>query len=244
MSLACPKFCLEMSPDSHDPEIRRATGRHYSTEAMEQTFSDALDVGCARLDIFFMIGLPKQTPKSVMDNVDYCGYLLERFKGDKRLSLFIAPLSPFLDPGSLGFEQPERYGYHIRFRTLKEHRQALVAPSWKYALNYETDWMTRQQIVNTTYEALLRLANLKAKYGTISNQMAEAQKQRIEAAKEITRRIDDIVSRGNYEELPRLKAMVDRINMSPMTHWAELKLPQGRIKLKFLRPLWDWLIKR
>ncbi|GAH70653.1 unnamed protein product, partial [marine sediment metagenome] len=126
MSRACPNFCLEISPESHDPEVRRAAGRNYSNEDLEQTLADALDVGCGRMDVFFMIGLPKQTPKSVMDTIDYCDFLLQKFKGDKRLSLFIAPLSPFLDPGSLGFEQPQRHGYRILFRTLEEHRQALV----------------------------------------------------------------------------------------------------------------------
>ena len=115
MSLSCPNFCLEISPESHDPKVRRAAGRNYSNQDLEQTLSDALDVDCGRLDVFFMIGLPKQTPKSVMDTIDYCDFLLQKFRGDKRLSLFIAPLAPFLDPGSLGFEQPERHGYRILF---------------------------------------------------------------------------------------------------------------------------------
>ncbi len=245
MSHSCPGFCLEVSPESHDPEVRRAIGRHYSNQALEQTLSDALDAGCRRLDIFFMIGLPKQTPQSVMDTVDYCDSLFERFRGDKRLSLFIAPLSPFLDPGSLGFEQPERYGYHILFRTLEEHRQALLAPSWKYSLNYETEWMTRQQIVDTTYEAILRLNRLKAKYGIISKQMAEVGEQRLKAASEMLRRIEDIMSKGNdEEELSRLKARVDEINMFPVSEKTQLELPVGLIKLKPWRSLWSLVTKR
>ncbi|MBA7623608.1 hypothetical protein ES703_31006 [subsurface metagenome] len=242
MSLSCPNFCLEISPESHDPEVRRAAGKYYSSEALEQTLSDALDAGCRRLDVFFMIGLPRQTPRSVMDTIDYCDFLFDRFKGDKRLSLFIAPLSPFLDPGSLGFEQPERYGYRILSRTLEEHRQALLAPSWKYSLNYETEWMTRQQIVDTTYEAILRLNRLKAKYGIISKEMAEVGEQRIKAAWEMVHRIDDVLSRGNYqEELSRLKAEVDKINMFPVVERTQLELPMGLIKLKPWRCLWYWM---
>jgi len=244
MGQACPNFCLEISPESHDYEVRKASGRNYTTEDMEQTFSDALDAGCARLDVFFMIGVPGQTPQSVMDTVDYCGYLMEKHRGDKRLSLFVAPLSPFLDPGSLGFEQPERHGYHVRFQTLEEHRQALVTPSWKYALNYETDWLTRQQIVDTTYEALLRLTRLKAKYGIISGELAKAETERMEAAQAMMQRIEEIITRGSYEELAPLKPEIDRINMSTAGHWDELKLPVGFIKLKFLRSLWYWLTKR
>ena len=241
MSQCSPDFCLEISPESHDPEVRKAEGRRFSNKELEQTLGDALDVGCGRLDVFFMIGVSRQTPQSVLDTVDYCGYLLDKFKGDKRLYLFIAPLAPFLDPGSLAFEQPEKHGYHVLFRTLEEHRQALVQPSWKYSLNYETDWMTRQQIVDITYEAMPRLNSLKAKYGVISQQMAQAENQRLAAAQEMTNRIDDIVSRGNYDELPLLKARIDEINMSPSTHWEELKLPVGPVRIKLLRSLWTWV---
>jgi B12-binding domain/radical SAM domain protein len=244
ISLSCPNFCLEISPESHDPEVRRAAGKYYSNQDLEQTLSDALDVGCGRLDVFFMIGLPKQTPKSVMDTIDYCDYLLQKFSGDKRLSLFIAPLAPFLDPGSLGFEQPERYGYHVLFRTLEEHRQALLAPSWKYSLNYETEWMTRQQIVDTAYEAILRLNRLKAKYGIISPKMAEAGEQRIKEAWEMVHHIDEILARGNIEELYKLRPEIDKINASPVVERRQLELPVGLVKLKFLRSLWSWATRR
>ncbi len=192
-----------------------------------------------------MIGLPKQTQQSVMDTIDYCDYLLQKFKGDKRLSLFIAPLSPFLDPGSLGFEQPERYGYRILFRTLEEHRQALLSPSWKYSLNYETEWMTRHQIAETAYEAILRLNRLKAKYGIISKQMARAGERRIKAAAVMMQHIDGLMSQGNLEkQLPRLKTIIDEINVLPVSEKTQLELPVGLIKLKPWRPLWSWLTKR
>ncbi len=239
MGISCPGFCLEISPESHDPEIRRSSGRHYSSADLEQTIGDALNAGCGRVDIFYLIGLPKQTVQSVMDNIDYCGYLLEKFKGDRRLALFIAPLSPFLDPGSLGFEQPERYGYRVLFRTLEEHRQALVTPSWKYSLNYETEWMTRQQIADTAYEAILRLNRLKLEYGTISREMARLGEQRLQAARDMMHRIDDILASGNCEdELRRLKPEIDRINAFPVSEKIQLELPTGLIKLKPWRSLW------
>jgi B12-binding domain/radical SAM domain protein len=244
MSLASPNFCLEISPESHDPKVRKASGRNYSNHELELTLGHALGVGCGRLDVFFMIGLPKQTPKSVMATIDYCDYLFQRFKGDKRLSLFIAPISPFLDPGSLGFEQPERHGYRILFRTLEEHRQALVAPSWQYSLNYETKWMNRQQIVDTAYEAILRLNRLKAKYGIIPHKMAEAGEERIQAAWKMARKIDELLAKGNTDELSRLKPRIDEINAFPVVERLQLKLPVGLVKLKFLESLWSWATGR
>jgi len=245
MGLSCPNFCLEISPESHDPEVRRASGRHYSNEDLEQTINDALSAGCRRLDVFFMIGLPRQTSQSVMETIDYCDYLLQKFRGDKRLALFIAPLSPFLDPGSLAFEKPEHYGYRILFRTLEEYRQALVAPSWKYSLNYETEWMTRHQIADSAYEAILRLNRLKAKYGNIPQKLAEAGERRIQAAREMMHRIDDLMASGNLEEeLPQLKPMVDEINAHPVSEKIQLTLPVGLIKLKPWRALWSLVTRR
>lgn len=244
MGQACPNFCLEISPESHDPQVRKASGRPYSNEALEQTLNDALAAGCGRLDLFFMIGLPKQTQQSVMATIDYCDYLLEKFNGDKRLCFFMAPLSPFLDPGSLGFEQPEKHGYRILFRTLKEHRQALLAPSWKYSLNYETEWLTRQQIADTAYEAIRRLNRLKAKYGLISREMAAIGERRLEAASELMHRIEDILARGNHDELSLLKAEVDKVNAFPVSEKIQLELPMGLVKLRPWRWLWSQVTGR
>jgi B12-binding domain/radical SAM domain protein len=245
MSLASPGFCLEISPESHDYEIRKIMGRNYSDEVFEQTLSDALDVGCGRLDVFYMTGLPKQTTQSVMDTVDYCRYLMEKFGGDKRLSLFIAPISPFLDPGSLAFEHPEHYGYHVLFRSLEAHRQALLSPSWKYSLNYETDWMDRHQIADSAYEAILQLVRLKSKYEVISGEMANIGQERIEAAREMMHRLDDILGKDSYEEeLSGLKPEVDGINDFPVSEKIQLELPVGLVKLRFWNSLWSWLTGR
>ncbi|MBI4286618.1 MAG: TIGR04190 family B12-binding domain/radical SAM domain protein [Chloroflexi bacterium] len=244
-SRACPHFCLEISPESHDPAIRKASGRNYSTEDMERMIGDALDVGCARMDVFFMIGLSRQTPQSVLDNIDYCGHLLERFKGDKRLSLFVAPLSPFLDPGSLGREQPERHGYRPLFRTLEEHRQALLSPSWKYSLNYETKWLSRNEIVTASYEALLHLNRLKARYGIIGPEMAAAGERRYNAAREMATRIDEMVSRNGHDPAltDGLKAEIDAINASPVVERTQLELPMRRTGLRYVRAVWSWLTR-
>ncbi len=180
-----------------------------------------------------------------METFTYCAHLLQKFKGDKRLALFIAPLSPFLDPGSLGFEQPERHGYRVLFRTLKEHRQALLSPSWKYSLNYETEWMTRHQIADAAYESILRLNRLKAKYGNIPQKMADVAEQRLQAAREMMYRIDDLMASGNLEEeLPRLKPTVDKINAYPVSDKIQLTLPVGIIKLKPWRALWSFVTRR
>lgn len=238
MGKACPGFCLEISPESHDPEIRKACGRDYSTDALEATVESALEAGCSRMDIFFMFGLPRQTPQSVMDTVDYCGHLMDKFR-DKRVFTFTAPLAPFLDPGSLAFENPERYGYRLLMRSLEEHRQALEAPSWKYHLNYETEWMSRQQLVTSAYRAELALNSLKARYGIISKGMAEATEKRLYTAREMLDRIDEIVDSGREEQLAQIKDTVDLVNMSLAGGSRELELPTTPIKIRVPSTVWS-----
>ncbi|UCG54630.1 MAG: TIGR04190 family B12-binding domain/radical SAM domain protein [Dehalococcoidia bacterium] len=244
LSQAADGFCLEVSPESHDPAIRKAAGKNFSNEEMEQMIADTLAVGCGRVDIFFMVGIPNQTPQSVMETIDYCQHLLEKFGGDKRITLLIGPLAPFLDPGSMAFEHPQKYGYRVLLNTLEEHRQALLAPSWRYTLNYETEWMNRHQIMDTTYEAILRLTRLKAEYGLISKKVAEKQVGRINTALELEKRIGELWCTGNHQEIELFKPQVDRINAVRANERDELELSVGSGKLRYLSSLWSLLYKR
>ena len=245
MALASPRFCLEISPESHDPGIRTPAGRKYETGAFEQTVQDALEAGCGRLDIYYLIGLPRQTPQSVMETIDYCDQLLKRFGSEKRLAPFISPLSPFLDPGSLGFEKPHRYGYRIKYHTLDQHRQALLSPSWKYTLNYETDWMDRHQIAETSYEAILRLNRIKAKHGVIPADLAILSEKRITAASEMMHRLDKIMAEGDYrEKIALLRPEIEKINAFPVSEKMQLELPVGLVKFRYLRTAWSWATGR
>ncbi len=244
---ALPNFTLEVSLESHDPAVRRAFGKGYDNAAVEATLADALAVGCQRLDVFFMIGLPQQTYASVLDTVDYCGELLARFAGgpEPRLFPFISPLAPFVDPGSAVFEEPERYGYRFFYRSLEEHRRALLQPSWKYVLNYETRWMTRDEIVASSYEAGLRLNRLKARYGLVPPNQAAATEARIQAAVALSAEIDRIVALPDEGERRRrllaIKPAVDGANMSTVCDKRELELPVGLVKLNLPRAAWYFL---
>jgi B12-binding domain/radical SAM domain protein len=160
-----PKFNIEISPESQDVGVRRAFGRPFDNASLERFVQDADDVGCRRLDLFFMTGLPKQTAESAIGTVDYCRNLVGNVRGNMRVVPFISPLAPFLDPGSLAFENPDRFGYRLRFTSLEEHRQAMLAPNWKEMLNYETETMDRDAIVKSTYLAAIGLSRLKAEYG-------------------------------------------------------------------------------
>ena len=186
---AVENWSLELSPESHDEKIRRAQDEkvfYYNTE-METVIKEALSLRCHRVDIFFMIGLPKQTKASVMETIQYCEHLFRT--SDTRVSCFISPMGPFVDPGSRCFEDPERFGYKLFAHTLEEHRQLLVQPSWGQILNYETKWMSRNDLVDITYDAAEVLNTLKLKYGRINKARGKSVAQRIAQAREIKNRL-------------------------------------------------------
>ena len=244
VAAALPNWTLEVSLETHSEEVRAAFGRPYKNGPIEDTMRYALEAGVKRLDVFFMIGLPKQDYQSVMDTVDYCEYLMRDLDGgaNRRLIPFISPLAPFLDPGSPVFENPERHGYRFFARTLEEHRNALVQPSWKYVLNYETEWMNRDQIVDSTYEAGLRLNRLKARYGLVEATQAERTEARILKARRLIAQIDDIMSiqdEGRRDKLLRaIKPQVDDANLSTVCDKTELNVPLTGLKLNVPRAAW------
>jgi len=235
---ALPNFIVEFSPESHDPAVRRATGKPYSNEGIEQTITSCLDVGAKRFDLFFMIGLSQQTPASALETVDYCRSLLKRFD-DGRLIPFTSPLAPFLDPGSRAYEQSDRFGYIRYASTVADHRELLLEPTWRDILSYETRWMDRQSIVDVTYEAGYRLNRLKREAGLVSTAMAEETESRIRAARGLMQEIDHLVATKPTEELDAalmaLKPRIDQANTSTVCDKEELDAAVGLVPFKIIK---------
>lgn len=248
VAAALPRYNIQISPESHDEEVRRAFGRGYGNERLEQFVADALELGCRRLDLFFMIGLPKQTSQSVRDTVAYCEYLLEHYgrRWPGRLDLFISPLAPFLDPGSKAFEDPARHGYRLFHRSLEEHRQALLAPSWKYTLNYETVWMSRDELVDSVYEAALALNALKRRYGLLRARDAQEIDRRITAEWQITHELDAVMQMPDADARERRAHEVLRdyrwMGHATLCRKEEMNWPTRLVRfspLRFIRAAWS-----
>lgn len=226
---AAPRFSIEVTLESPVEQLRRINGKLPCTNAeIESTFAAALRHGVNRLDLFFMVGIPHQTYAQAVGAVDYCGELLKKFNGDKRLAFFIAPLGPFLDPGSRAFEHPERFGFHVIHRTLEEHRRALTSPSWKYLLNYETDEMSRDDIVDATYESALRLARLKRDWGYMDATTCAELSARIETSRHAIAEVDCIL------QLPEGREREDRL-ASLRAKFADLPGQTISVKTELLR---------
>jgi B12-binding domain/radical SAM domain protein len=226
IDLVVPHWSMEISPESHEHAIRQAQDGEpsYDNEKFEKILLEALRLRCSRLDVFFMIGLPRQTYQSVLDTVAYCKHLFEI--SDRRLSCFLSPMGPFIDPGSRIFEDPQRFGYRLFARTLEEHRRLLVQPTWERILNYETQWMTRAQLVDATYDAAEQLNDLKLRHGRISKKRAETVAQHIRDARDLRARLAAAEDANSQPALPAaLEGEIVKYSESTICDKTELFWP-------------------
>ncbi len=172
------EYSCEISPESSNEAIRRRAGKHYSNAELEKSIENASRLGSKKFDVYYSIGLPEQTVDRVLEDCSYMEKMMYRFR-NKEMAVhgFIAPLAPFIDPGSLFYEKSEQFGYRIKARKIMDYYDLLDRGiSWEDFLNYETKWMSKEDIVRATYQSGLREAEIGNKLGFItSNEKNEIQ---------------------------------------------------------------------
>ena len=192
MAAANKYTSITLSPESHDIRISKLAGRGtYSMEEMEGWIERALDLGIYEVDVWFFVGMPEQDERSVMETVEYCGRLLTLFKGRNVIPL-LCPMIPFLDPGCNFFEEPERFGYRVFYRTVEEHQRGMERASLVHRINYETAWLSRADLVRVGYSALRRLTELKVEARLYPRGVGARVCQKIDEALEFIRVVHEI----------------------------------------------------
>ena len=223
-----PRWSLEISIETPSEELRRLDRLKFPVPnaLVEKTISGALSHGCNRLDLFFMVGLPHQTYEDVMSVVPYCEHLL-KVNEDGRLRFFVSPLGPFLDPGCQAFEDPV-LGCRSFYRSLEEHRKALLLQTWRSILSYETDAMTRSQIIDASYDVAAALNELKHRHGLIDNETFRWVASQQKAAKEVLRKVEEalLLPEGERERaIEEIQSKVEGAKMDTLFSKRELDWP-------------------
>jgi clorobiocin biosynthesis protein CloN6 len=158
---------ITLSPESHDPIVAKLAGRGvYTNEEMENWIEGALEKGIYHIDIWYFVGMPRQDPDSVQKTVDYCGHLLQKFKG-LNVNPMICPMIPFLDPASTFFEYPQEHGYRVFHRSAEQHRRGMESASLLNRINYETQWLSRRELVEVGFRAVRQLMELKGTFSAL-----------------------------------------------------------------------------
>ncbi|HLI46423.1 MAG TPA: TIGR04190 family B12-binding domain/radical SAM domain protein, partial [Geobacterales bacterium] len=161
------RVLVQISPEDPDETTRIKFGRRYTNSILLKFAKNASIFD--RVDYYFMVGLPDQRPKTNLGS-----FYIGLYKAtSNRANAFVAPLAPFIDPGSLAFENPNKYGYKILARTLEEHRELLTKKPWYMMLNYETEFMDRRALAKATYDAAYDLAKAKVELGQLDEKFLE-----------------------------------------------------------------------
>jgi hypothetical protein len=99
-------------------------------------------------------------------------------------------------------------------------------PSWKYFLNYETLWMSREELVEATYEAAFLLNRVKAQHNLINSHTAEKINMKIQSARSALQRIDEIIkiddSKLRTQKLEDLRSQIKETNQKLLCSKDEL----------------------
>jgi hypothetical protein len=112
---------------------------------------------------------------------------------------------PFLDPGSSYFENPDEWGFTVFYRTVEEHRRAMMRASLINRTNYETRWLSRYDLVNVSYKAIRDLFALKGELGLFPPAVINPLVKRLDDAREFINVVHPIDCIENEED--RKKAL-------------------------------------
>ena len=223
-----PRWSLQVSIETPSETLRKADRLKFAVpnEEIESTVASALAHGCNRLDLFFMVGLPHQTYEDVMAVIPFCERLLRLDEG-RRLKFFVSPLGPFLDPGCEAFEDAS-LGCKSFYRSLEDHRQALLTRTWRSILSYETDSMSRDSIINASYDVASALNELKFRHGLIDSAVYRRVASQQKATKELMEQVEDALKLPESEResaILRIQSRIEEAKMDTLFSKRELDWP-------------------
>jgi B12-binding domain/radical SAM domain protein len=200
-------FSIELSPEVGDEEVRKRIGKTFDNASVRKMVSHAFSNGCQQFDLYFVIGLGFQTRENLRLSAKLAESLIKENPGETLLP-FVSPYAPFLDPGSRAFEAPERYGYLKYAHTLLEHYNLLdKGITWKDFLNYSTNHIDKDDIVELSYSTALDFARIKREAEIMDNEAYETIKERIDLSKNMIEEVDRLRKRGRVLESDAVKSI-------------------------------------
>jgi len=214
---------LQISPESGSYTVRKAHGRNYTNEDIIKTVEL-----CHKYEIpitvYFMVGLAKETRESFEETCDLWEKLCQldknavfsgKFKDIKRRAVMRGPIVGhmiLLDPGSLAFDFPERYGYRLIFRNLEDYIKGLSAVSWYQWISYETESLDKYMLADLILDSIEHATYQREKYGVYDKRFTIFELFQVKAHRVMIREVDRIMSLQEKSEIiSRLRSLRDAL---------------------------------
>jgi B12-binding domain/radical SAM domain protein len=214
---------IHICPDTGCDDIRKKLGRNYTTDELMQTIR-LCHKYLIPVTTFFSVGLAGETREKVLETLDLWAELasidtLTLSKTDYwELGCNIPVGGPIvgpivLDPGSLAFDEPEKYGYKLKYRDLEEYIKGLSEPSWPSWLNYETELLNTDEITALILESVDFGIDSREQFGIYNVAQTAFEKKKLQADIITIKEVKRIMATLNPEEreraLKELKSKVD-----------------------------------
>lgn len=149
-----------------------------------------------------MIGLGNETFETIKEMWKLWEKLYSMENGSKERYRIFPDFGPmiFLDPGSLAFDNPGKYGYKLRFKRFQDYYKAMSYPHWSQWISYETNNMSHLDIAYTILKSAGRLLEYKRRFGRITEDEYKREKLRLELDKIFVKEFDEIMKIEDKEE--------------------------------------------
>ena len=133
------------TPESADYSVRKRLGKTYSDEVLFNMVKNFSHMELP-LVLCFLYALPGQDQASIHSTMDFIHQSIQY----PHIDYVIEPML-FIDPGSPIFENPQKWGYHIDFHTLKDIKFHLEKPHWSQTIGYHTDSLSKEEMIEMIF---------------------------------------------------------------------------------------------
>jgi radical SAM superfamily enzyme YgiQ (UPF0313 family) len=222
------RITLTMSPESGVDHVRRAHGRPYTNQEILSMTRTCKRLGL-RLTVFFMLGLAGENRETMAQTYRLWEEFYSPAPGAEQVRIGGGVARHgmgsmvLLDPGSLAFDHPEKYGYKLHFKTLGDYIAGMSMPSWHQWISYETRELDRAEIARLTLDAFIESARIREKYGAFTTPEETAEQYLM---MRLNRIIMDAVDHtmqltDAHERLNRLKTLSESLASYPETSGSD-----------------------
>jgi B12-binding domain/radical SAM domain protein len=212
-------FC----PESGNCNVRNKQGKHYSNEEILDTMKLCYKYRIP-VTLFLSTGLAGETLDTMIDTMDLWEQIcllnktaIEQYNfGEIGKSILLGGpiMGPIIiDPGSLAQDYPEKYGYKMTFKNLEEYIEAFSQPSWHQWINYETDLLTRDDLIKLIFKFVEFSTIQRERYGFLDISDASINKFQSKLNKIAMNEVDAIMQlRNKAERWEKLKMLKDKMD--------------------------------
>ncbi|MBN1385516.1 cobalamin-dependent protein [Candidatus Woesearchaeota archaeon] len=164
---------FSMSPETADESLRMRLGRNYTNAQIEKQLH-LLARNQVHQSYFFMSPLPFQDLGGVRDSLRMMSRLYSmsrKYKDDFVGNPVYATMCylMLIDPGSVLFRDPEKFGVKINFSTLSKISLAIrKSRHWSDLIGFETDFFSRKDIAGMIYFASMEKLRIHARFNEMS----------------------------------------------------------------------------